>query len=449
MPVLAFNPEQLLLLSTCALTEPSDRSPLRRLYLQAKDITTGPSWRETLREFADEKMVVGDKKGRLRLAKELECLLYLLHKPEETISLSRFGAPDIAESFLCRSGKTWVQLSVNFNETLEAIVYPLSRPMVCSWFADELLGDVRFARGHLPPAEPVTLSAPELILLTAAQSVYRNRVEALGVLSEDALKVTVKEIGSPEILASVNRVSAPFVSPDRLQRYVSDTSLLSKAARLLARRDLVSLHGGSFSFTRLSMALFDPGRILGVVAAKSFADRVNAKILYLYGDGALLMEPSEDLDLAVRLIPFPWDTTKEDLFERMMENLTPLPTPEITVPPSEEAPVDPLAATVIFQGDQIQPILLKVESGPHAGKVYQFTDDTTMGRDSANPLPLPDPRASRRHAELVSNGMGLWMLRDLASSNGTFVNGERINEPTPLKPGDKIRIGDTILLFQT
>jgi len=449
MPVLAFSPEQLLILSTCALTEPGDRSPLRRLYLQATTITTAESWRETLQAFADEKMVVGDKKGRVRLAKELECLIYLLHRPEEAISFSRFGAPDIAESFFSRSGRTWVHLAINFNETLEVVTYPLSRPMVRRWFADELLGDVGFVPGHLPPAESMTLSAPELILLTSAQSIYGKRVETLGGLSEDSLRITVKELGAPEILANVNRVSSLFLSPEKLQRYMSDPDLLSSAERLLAEKNLVSLHGeNSFSFTRLSMALFDPGRILGIVAAKSFAPVMSAKILYLYGDGALLMEPSEEMDLAVRLIPFPCGTAKEDLFERVMEKLTPPPTEEKTAPLREEAPVDPLAATVIFGEDRIPPILLKVESGPEAGKVYRFSDEITMGRDPANALPLPDPRASRRHAVLAPSALGLWMLRDLASSNGTFVNGKRIEGPTPLKPGDKIRVGDTVLLVQ-
>ncbi len=72
----------------------------------------------------------------------------------------------------------------------------------------------------------------------------------------------------------------------------------------------------------------------------------------------------------------------------------------------------------------------------------------TIGRADSNEVVVPtDPELSRLHAVLEPVGSG-WCLRDLASSNGTFVNGERIWTERPLRHGDEIRVGRTRLVFR-
>src|SRR5438105_1569037 len=68
-----------------------------------------------------------------------------------------------------------------------------------------------------------------------------------------------------------------------------------------------------------------------------------------------------------------------------------------------------------------------------------------VGRDSRQ-LPLTDNTVSRRHFELHPTD-GEWVLHDLGSSNGTYVNGGRVVKEKALKLGDQIRIGRTILVF--
>lgn len=63
---------------------------------------------------------------------------------------------------------------------------------------------------------------------------------------------------------------------------------------------------------------------------------------------------------------------------------------------------------------------------------------TTIGRDASQTVQLSAVAASRAHAEIEHTAHG-YMLRDLASRNGTFVNGQRLgNEPHPLRDGDEI-----------
>jgi signal transduction histidine kinase len=61
---------------------------------------------------------------------------------------------------------------------------------------------------------------------------------------------------------------------------------------------------------------------------------------------------------------------------------------------------------------------------------------------------IPDPSVSRRHAELSFRD-GQWILRDLNSSNGTFLNERRVTHPTQLRNQDQIRCGGTVLLYES
>ncbi|MEV6109301.1 DUF1707 and FHA domain-containing protein [Streptomyces sp. NPDC051940] len=65
-----------------------------------------------------------------------------------------------------------------------------------------------------------------------------------------------------------------------------------------------------------------------------------------------------------------------------------------------------------------------------------------IGRDPANGLRLMHDTVSRVHAELMCRS-GLWVLRDLGSTNGTFVNTHRITGSAPVRPGDQIGFGTT------
>jgi serine phosphatase RsbU (regulator of sigma subunit)/pSer/pThr/pTyr-binding forkhead associated (FHA) protein len=72
----------------------------------------------------------------------------------------------------------------------------------------------------------------------------------------------------------------------------------------------------------------------------------------------------------------------------------------------------------------------------------------SIGRASDCSIPIKDRYLSRRHAEIVAVGKN-WVLKDLGSANGTYLNGSRVDGDIPLKAGDRIRLGDTELVFET
>ncbi|MGE5343282.1 MAG: diguanylate cyclase [Candidatus Omnitrophota bacterium] len=98
------------------------------------------------------------------------------------------------------------------------------------------------------------------------------------------------------------------------------------------------------------------------------------------------------------------------------------------------------------------PFLLTVVQGSDIdfGKIYTFSSETiSIGRARSNTLPLNDRKASKRHCEISvvkTNDLEQLVIRDLESTNGTYVNGDPI-EQRILESGDKVTVGETVLRF--
>lgn len=89
--------------------------------------------------------------------------------------------------------------------------------------------------------------------------------------------------------------------------------------------------------------------------------------------------------------------------------------------------------------------VVQVIEGWAAGRQFRLTGPLEVGRDPAADVPLvDDDGVSHRHARLTPNAEGA-VVEDLGSSDGTFVNDQRIDEPTPVAAGDRIRVGGTVL----
>jgi hypothetical protein len=91
---------------------------------------------------------------------------------------------------------------------------------------------------------------------------------------------------------------------------------------------------------------------------------------------------------------------------------------------------------------------LVVRQGPQAGMSFPIAgNQVIIGREEGMGIVLQDPEASRRHAR-ISWQARQFIIEDMGSTNGTFVNGVQLTAPQRLNAGDSIGIGQTALVFQ-
>lgn len=124
------------------------------------------------------------------------------------------------------------------------------------------------------------------------------------------------------------------------------------------------------------------------------------------------------------------------------------PIPAEVVPPdtgsSRERPVGP-----VFELSQnIAPVLI-VTSSPSLAPELKFPLEAglSLGRSRSSGIPVSDQFASHMHARVYPKGH-FFFIEDLGSTNGTFVNGRRIDGQTQLKVHDEIRMGETVFRYE-
>jgi hypothetical protein len=93
-----------------------------------------------------------------------------------------------------------------------------------------------------------------------------------------------------------------------------------------------------------------------------------------------------------------------------------------------------------------QSVQLVMRAGPNPGKTFSIEkNEVFIGRDIANDVLINDAEVSRRHAR-ISIQAGNYVIEDLGSTNGTFVNGQKLAVPRVLRVGDTVMFGENVSL---
>jgi len=110
----------------------------------------------------------------------------------------------------------------------------------------------------------------------------------------------------------------------------------------------------------------------------------------------------------------------------------------------KEVKLDPLLFITSLPEAIMISYQLNMKIGPTPGKLIQLGKaELLVGRELSNDIVISDADVSRKHARLVQQGDS-YLLEDVGSTNGTFLNGQRLSAPQLLKPGDRIRLGETV-----
>ena len=92
---------------------------------------------------------------------------------------------------------------------------------------------------------------------------------------------------------------------------------------------------------------------------------------------------------------------------------------------------------------------LQIMHGPMAGRLYKLDRDVTIvGRNPDCDVVLQPKSVSRKHAAVSRTGSS-FEIKDLGSTRGTLVNGQKLTEPVELKDGDTLQIGEVQLTFNS
>lgn len=115
--------------------------------------------------------------------------------------------------------------------------------------------------------------------------------------------------------------------------------------------------------------------------------------------------------------------------------------------PSSHSPEDDQAHAAATVVGSLVPFCLTVVTGLDKGKTVPIgEDEASIGRETDNTLVLLDPLVSRHHAAVRRKGEN-YEIEDLGSANGVLIDDARISGPHVLREGDRVRLGDSELLF--
>lgn len=128
---------------------------------------------------------------------------------------------------------------------------------------------------------------------------------------------------------------------------------------------------------------------------------------------------------------------RTDLFGRRV------PVADATAPPAPVAAPSPRQRRTKTK----LPSTLRITQGKQQGLTMELGEALKIGRATDCQLILDDDYVSTRHARIFRTDRG-YQVEDLGSTNGTYLNNERISSPVPFTPNDTLRIGRTLLVVE-
>ena len=126
---------------------------------------------------------------------------------------------------------------------------------------------------------------------------------------------------------------------------------------------------------------------------------------------------------------------------------------EVNPPKGVPADAPPVAPTTAPTGGRAvrrraapptSQVLMITEPPARAGQQWTLDGELTLGRHAASTVVLDEQFVSQRHARMFRRD-GEVFVEDLGSTNGTWVNGERVTGQRPVRPGDQVQVGNVVM----
>ena len=222
--------------------------------------------------------------------------------------------------------------------------------------------------------------------------------------------------------ARIEEVCAAFIEQAFARTFPTDVEPAHIARKLVATMEARTTHSSERAFA--------PSRYVVRINPDDFS-RLKPHQLYLEEEWAALLTDMAQL-VSITLPP--------PLLVRLREDPNVIGgAVEIDATDNERADPPPVKAVA-------KTFALHMVKGLPVDAVYLLSGSATIGRNKSNDIVIADPRVSRRHARVETQG-GRATLTDLDSTNGTLVDGKPVNGSIVLTAGNVITLGNTSLQF--
>jgi len=118
---------------------------------------------------------------------------------------------------------------------------------------------------------------------------------------------------------------------------------------------------------------------------------------------------------------------------------------ELQPPGPAPAEAPPVAEPASRRSDNAGLRLKIVEPATAKGQAFELGGELTVGRAAGCGVSLTDTTVSQLHARIFPGTDGRLWVEDLGSTNGTFVNRKKVSAPVPIRRGDRVQVGSTVL----
>lgn len=116
----------------------------------------------------------------------------------------------------------------------------------------------------------------------------------------------------------------------------------------------------------------------------------------------------------------------------------------VTAGPAGAAPPGRRERKAQAKAAKARPQLVMVEPADQSGRSYPLDNEASIGRAAGCQITLDDTYASQIHARVFQRD-GQWLVEDLGSTNGTWLNRHKVSGPMVLQRGDRLQIGNTVM----
>jgi hypothetical protein len=286
MAVLVLNKDEIEVLSLLSGVRINSFSPFGRLegfdreaFIAKKDIHN-----EVIKNYLKDGAVWKDESGRPQLIRELKGVMEILNDPDRTIKITTASKNPLEENYYCSKGELGVMFSVGKEGVFYTLTYPFTKPMLSTWFFDEIIGDLGVEKkDEISSSWQLASDEFEMLTLLMINRKYLN-------LKEKDSPIKVESLMDKELLAYVNSNNYVKLS-EKTVSAILEHDKKDEILKSLADKGMINISEGIVEINEILSGAFESGNLRDRVSIEEITPFMRGKNLYITNLGYIIFEP--------------------------------------------------------------------------------------------------------------------------------------------------------------